>query len=218
VGLAISNVERLSYSAENLAAAKATGRTYEYDTNYIYLERAAAVSSEITLDGAYTVSDHGIEYFLTTTVPVYAGVLYGNNLKNKLEVDVLTKSEDLVNNLVTNDSTKALSAAQGYALNSKLAQTVTITPESGVAVLNSSLIQVGGAVVGYLQLRKSSTTTGSWVKLATVSVPPKMDVEFPMINAGDVTFRGAIAIFTTGEVKVYCSGGDTFCCGVSYVV
>ena len=127
VGLAISNVERLSYSAENLAAAKATGRTYEYDTNYIYLERAAAVSSEITLDGAYTVSDHGIEYFLTTTVPVYAVVLYGNNLKNKLEVDVLTKSEDLVNNLTTNDSTKALSAAQGYALNSKIATYTTGT-------------------------------------------------------------------------------------------
>ena len=92
IGLAISNIERLSYSAENLAAAIATGRTYECDTDYIYLERATPVTSEITLDGAYTANDHGIEFFTGSTVPVYTVTLYGMNLKNKLERDVLTVS------------------------------------------------------------------------------------------------------------------------------
>ena len=91
-GLAISNVMRMDYNAENLADAEASGRTYEYDTNYIYLERATAITASIELDGGYTASDHGIEYFTGTTVPVYTAVLYGNNLKNKLERDVLTIS------------------------------------------------------------------------------------------------------------------------------
>ena len=92
-GLAISNIERLAYSAENLAAAVASGRAYECDTNYIYLERASAISTEIEIDGQYTASDHGLEMFTVTQVPVYAIVIYGNNLKNKLERDVLTISQ-----------------------------------------------------------------------------------------------------------------------------
>lgn len=92
-GIAISNVQRLDYDDENLEYAESTGRVYEYDTNYIYLERATAETAIIELDGGYTVSDHGIEYFTGTGVPVYCTVLYGNNLKNKLERDVLTISQ-----------------------------------------------------------------------------------------------------------------------------
>jgi hypothetical protein len=125
-GLAISNVERLAYSAENLAAAIASGRTYEYDTYYIYLERASAVSNPIDLDGQYTVNDHGIEYFTDTDISVYAIVIYGNNLKNKLERDVLTKSQDLVDNLTTDDGTKALSAKQGKSLADQIATCGTV--------------------------------------------------------------------------------------------
>jgi len=122
-GIATSNVQRLAYSAENLATAEASGLAYEYDTNYIYLERATPVEYDLDdydLNGMYSVNDHGLEYFVGSDIAVYAIIIYGNNLKNKLERDVLTKSQDLVNDLVTNDSTKALSAAQGYALNSNL--------------------------------------------------------------------------------------------------
>lgn len=119
-GMAISNVDRLAYSAENLAQAEASGRTYEYDTDYIYLERAVALTNDIDVDGEYAVSDHGLEYFTDTQIAVYAIVIYGNNLKNKLERDVLTKSTDLVNNLTTDDATKALSAAQGKALSEQI--------------------------------------------------------------------------------------------------
>jgi hypothetical protein len=119
-GTAISNVQRLAYSAENLATAQASGRAYEYDTNYIYLERASAITTDIEIDGDYTVSDHGLEYFTGTDIAVYAINIYGNNLKNKLERDVLTKSQDVVNNLTSTATDKALSAAQGKALNDQI--------------------------------------------------------------------------------------------------
>ena len=119
-GMAISNVDRLAYSAENLAQAEASGRTYEYDTDYIFLERAVALTNDIDVDGEYTVCDHGLEYFTDTPIAVYAIMIYGNNLKNKLERDVLTKSTDLVNNLTTDDATKALTAAQGKALSEQI--------------------------------------------------------------------------------------------------
>lgn len=105
-GVATSRVMRLAYNATNLANAKASGREYEYDENYIYLERETPLIYDTswedstggttvtrTLDGAYTSNDHGIEYFTGTAVQVYAETIYGANLKNKLERDVLTISQ-----------------------------------------------------------------------------------------------------------------------------
>ena len=123
-GMAISNVQRLAYSAENLATAEASGLTYECDTDYIYLERATAVTNDIELDGQYTVNDHGLEYFVGSDVAVYAIVIYGNNLKNKLERDVLTKSADVLSvfsTISTSDTDKALSAAAGKELSDQIA-------------------------------------------------------------------------------------------------
>ena len=65
---------------------------YHEDEDYIYLARASAQTSEVTIDGSFTTNDHGIEYFTGITVPIHAEFLYGNNLKNKLEREVLTLS------------------------------------------------------------------------------------------------------------------------------
>lgn len=92
LGQAISRVERLAYSEVNRATAAASGREYEFDEDYIYLARANPIISSITIDGSFTSSDHGIEYFTGADVPVVAELLYGNNLKNKLERNVLTVS------------------------------------------------------------------------------------------------------------------------------
>ena len=137
-GLAISNVQRLTYSAENLATAEASGRTYECDTNYIYLERASAVTNTIDVDGQYNVSDHGLEYFTDTDIAAYAVILYGNNLKNKLERDVVTKSQDVLSNFATitaGDTDKALSAAAGKSLNDHIVNVIsasTTTDANGI--------------------------------------------------------------------------------------
>ena len=114
---AINRIERMAYSAENLALVVESGQAYTYDTNYIYAVRATAASNTIDLDGAYSVSDHGIEYYSGTTVPVITETLYGENLKDKLRTDVVTISGGLVNNLNSTATDKALTAAQGKVLN-----------------------------------------------------------------------------------------------------
>ena len=90
---AINRVQRLAYNSENLANVIAAGVAYDTDTNYIYAELQNPVTSAITVNGDYSVSDHGIEYFTGTTVPVVTEILYGENLKDKLRTDVVTISE-----------------------------------------------------------------------------------------------------------------------------
>ena len=92
LGVATSNVDRMTYTAANLATAKASGRAYEYDTNYIYIVRETPETYSFTLDGAYTAADHGIEFFTGTSVACYANMFYGQNLKDKLRTDVVTIS------------------------------------------------------------------------------------------------------------------------------
>lgn len=93
VGVATSRVERLAYNSTNLASAKASGREFEYDENYIYIEKATADTYDFEVDGDYTAFDHGMEWFTGTDQAVYAETIYGANLKNKLERDVLTISQ-----------------------------------------------------------------------------------------------------------------------------
>lgn len=98
IGVATSRVFRQAYNAINLAAAKASGRAYEYDEDYIYIERETPITYDILIDGDYYAYDHGLEYFTGTDQAVYAQTLYGQNLKNKLERDVLTISQQSLTN------------------------------------------------------------------------------------------------------------------------
>ena len=139
IGQAISRVERLGYSEANRAIAEASGRQYEFDEDYIYLERAEAVANSISVDGGITVDDHGMEFITQTDIPVEVEMLYGMNLKNKLERNVLTISRQslteaqksqvrsslglgsastysAVNNLTTTASGYLLDARQGKTL------------------------------------------------------------------------------------------------------
>ena len=118
---AISRIERMAYTAENLAIAVASGRMYDTDTNYIYLVRATAVETSFSLDGDYTVCDHGLEFFTASTnVPPVTDTLYGENLKDKLRTDVVTISGGLVNDLSSTATNKALTAKQGNVLDGKI--------------------------------------------------------------------------------------------------
>lgn len=93
IGVATSRVVRQAYNSTNLENAKQSGRQYEYDENYIYIERETPVTYSVTIDGGYTANDHGIEFFNGTDQDVYCENVYGANLKNKLERDVLTISQ-----------------------------------------------------------------------------------------------------------------------------
>lgn len=90
---AYNRITRISYSDENLATVIALGVPYDTDTNYIYYELSEPVQFNISLDGTYTVSDHGEEMFIGTIAPVSAVSLYGQDLKGKLRRDVVTISQ-----------------------------------------------------------------------------------------------------------------------------
>ena len=125
-GIATSKVQRISYSAENLATAIASGLAYEYDTDYIYLERATPVEFDMDdydLDGQYLTDDHGIEYFTGTDIAAYAVMVYGNSLKNKLERDVLTISQQTLTSAQQSQVMDNIGVTEEIAaLNSKMAQ------------------------------------------------------------------------------------------------
>ena len=96
-GYAYQWIDVLEYSDENLAVAEASGREYTYDEETILLARATAtvtaLTSTLAINGAYTVNSHGLEMFDGTTIPVGGMTSYGVDLKNKLERDVLTVSQ-----------------------------------------------------------------------------------------------------------------------------
>ena len=96
-GYAYKWIDILEYSAENLAVAESSGRPYTYDEETILLAKASAtvtaLTSTLAISGAYTVNSHGLEMFDGTTVPVGSMTSYGVDLKNKLERDVATLSQ-----------------------------------------------------------------------------------------------------------------------------
>lgn len=132
-------VDRLAYSAENLDVAKATGRDYEYDEDYIYLGRETGTTYDITLDGSFTAYDHGTEYFTDTEVEVEAQTIYGMNLKNKLERDVLTISAQSLTTAQKAQARTNIGAASAAEIGTvPTGQTV----EEQISSLNSNLENV----------------------------------------------------------------------------
>ena len=121
LGTAISRIDRLPYSASNLATVIESGVDYDYDTGWIYFVKEYEDTYSIEVDGSYAAYDKGIEYFDGTQLPVDAQMIYGVNLKNRLERDVVTISSGLANNLTTTESGQALDARQGKVLGDKLA-------------------------------------------------------------------------------------------------
>lgn len=151
---AISRVERMAYNETNLVIAQTSGREYEYDDNYIYLARSTPTVSSISVDGAFSVNDHGIEFFDQSGAPTQAEILYGNNLKNKLERDVLTKSA------------QSLSAAEKAQARSNIG---AITNDDVLCSWGSRQtikeIKNGSTTVAYLYGRINTKAKLGWIHL-----------------------------------------------------
>lgn len=130
-GRAISRIERMLYTAENIASLG--GREYEADSTYVYAVRTAEVINNISLDEKMTVNEHGIEFFRDSAVDVYAEILYGSNLKDKLRRQVVA---------ATPQSFTAGQQAQARS-NIGAASTADITALSG----NIANLQDGLAIV-----------------------------------------------------------------------
>lgn len=144
---AINRVQRLAYTAENLAVVIASGVAYDTDTNYIYAVLESPVSTVITGDSIYTVSDHGIEYFSGTSVPVVAENLYGQNLKDKLRRDVLTISAQTLTSTQKEQVLSNIGAASSEtvtALDAFVNGLLTATVDHTVSNANLNNYKTGG--------------------------------------------------------------------------
>ena len=188
-GLAVSRVERLAYSEENLAQAKASGRAYECDTDYIYLERAAEESHEFSLSGEYEVCDHGIEFFTDTQAAVYAVTLYGNNLKNKLERDVVTISAQTM----------------GSDQKAQVRTNIGAASAADVAALNNNLQKKAWTL-----LKEQTTNARTYDQTVTI------DGKFSDYNELKFVILAVSNSRVIASTDIPCAvfiGGGTYCCG-----
>lgn len=138
VGQVINRVERMAYSEENRATADASGREYIFDEDYIYIAKATPTTTSVSLSGGLTASDHGIEIVSNTSLAVEIQVMYGANLKNKLERDVLMISQQTLTaaqqaqvqaNIGMNTAMKGLNSYTGANLdNAKTPGMYWVTP------------------------------------------------------------------------------------------
>ena len=175
IGLAINRVDRLTYNSENLATAISSGRAYEYDEDYIYLAKASAVSHSVIVDGSYKANDHGLEMFTGTDVAVITQILYGNNLKNKLERDVVQiSSQTLSDSQKTQARTNigAASAADLSALSdqitTKTAGTVTPTQDTDSTKNDTDIYKIYNTVFANLVFYPTATSAG-WLTVGTIT-------------------------------------------------
>ena len=89
-----SRIEKIPYSEEARAEAEDSGRPYDVDVDWIYIVRENPVESALAEGlGKYTVNGHGMELIEGGEIAPEIRIVYSNDLKNKLERDVLTISQ-----------------------------------------------------------------------------------------------------------------------------
>lgn len=195
---AISRIGRMAYSAANLASAIASGRPWEADTDYIYIVKAEETVTAITLDGSYTASDHGNEFFTGTAVAVYLVSIYGNNLKNKLERDVLTISQQTLSsgqktqvqdNIGVTDLISSVNSKIGT-----LANLTTTAKGSAVDAINEVFGKIGDNII--IRTKSSSAQNINGNSMGTFVVDPASITgytriaSFPVANHAYLTVGG----------------------------
>ena len=223
----VNRVERKAYSLSNRAAAEESGLEYEFDEDYIYIaleEPATNSISSLGISNKYTVNDHGTELFTQTTVPVLAHNVYGNNLKNKLEVDVLTISQQT---LTTAQKSQVRSNIGALGPDDSSVTTVSDpvtwgTYSSGDAQYRSVTLKRCGKMRSLsLGFTPNSAATG-WTTIATL----KESADYPAIDeyaAIAVSYAAtpvvkACRVMATGEIQMLSRSADSFGIAVVYFV
>ena len=220
VGKAYSRIQRLEYTDENLASVIASGVAYDTDTSYIYAVRVEPVVYTISLDGQYTVSDHGIEVFLGTAVALTASALYGNDLKGKLRRDVLTISQQTLTaaqKAQVLENIGAGSAEDVAALNSKIATYEQIEYQSLASNYGDVLLsarKIGNLLIATITISFTAPTSTSVViaNMPNGWIPPAVckAIKVDAIKGGVVYYDvNSISINASGEIKQGFSGGIT---------
>ena len=219
---AIVRIERIAFSAEALAEVIAAGRAWDADEDYIYAVYAdddMPDPEDIEVDGSYDADDHGMEWFEDTDVPVYTQIIYGDNLVDKLRTDVLTKSQDLIDNLTTNDGKKALSAKQGKLLKDSLdtASNVSVvsSPVSWTSAVTSGNCEATMYKMGKLRMIVLGiyvkNAISSFTQIGTISSGnrPPLDIVAVATQQGSSQESHAVQIRSNGQIRMSKANAST---------
>lgn len=183
---AVSRIERIAFSAAALETVIASGRAYIYDESWIYAERETEVSYDIALEGGYEANEHGLEILEGTELACTVTALYGPNLKDKLERDVLTLSR------------QELTAEQRAQVQSNL----NVPDASAVALLRDSMTYV---VDGHKSVR--AIPAGAYFQLINSQVTGRIDGAYtaaqaiPANTAIDSSYFGQTAPLAAGALN-----------------
>lgn len=168
---AYSRIQKMEYTDENLASVIASGVAYDTDTSYIYAVREFPVSYDITLSGDYTASDHGEEMFIGSSVPVGGTFLYGNDLKGKLQRDVVTISQQTLTSEQQAQVRTNIGAASASDLSGLVkTESVTFTTNSsGNYTLGSTWAKSSRVILDIIQDRSNNSyyTSAAFFMLGT---------------------------------------------------
>lgn len=200
-GKAYSRITRVEYDADVLADLISQGIPYDTDTGYIYYVLSEPTVFDVVLDGSYTVSDHGIEMFLGTTVALYAASLYGNDLKGKLRRDVLTISEQTLTDPQKAQVLQNIGAANSSWFenflvpeNVTLADNISITANNYGYVSYSIPAKTGYTPIGIVGISlENATSSGTGSSSVSFNIarfnPTENKVTFQYRNNGTATAK-----------------------------
>lgn len=229
---AYSRVEVWEYTEANRAVAAASGKQYEFDEQSIYIERDTVNEYTIDISGEIIVNDHGLEIVTHTDVPVTVEMLYGVNLKNRLEHDVVTKSGDIANNLNTTTEGKALDARQGKVLKDTIDNTQAVSAVSSPITWGTSyaagdaanrdvtMIKCGKVRTLSMYFKPNSATSG-WTTIATIASghrPYTLTTDaYYYAYVADYSSVKRMRVNSSGELQMLARGTDTYYLTMTYL-
>lgn len=204
-----SNIERIANTEQHMEEIIASGRQYIFDVNYIYAVRETPVyyTLSATIDTSFKASDHGLEFILGTSIPAVVTTLYGQNLKDKLRVDVLSLSAQTLTKSQQIQAKKNLGieGATYYTVPSTAWESTT---NDDLSLLNSNILAEFGisseiALTDIPYIAKLPCTD-----FANSSKPI---AEFAKITANNITLRSIVqyVYFTDTHILLYASEQPT---------
>ena len=104
-------IGRVAYTEEARAEAAASGKAWEFDEDWIWIELDEPQTSSFSLTNTYHASEHGIEFFTGTLAPVGTEIAYGASLKDKVRRDMVTLSQQTLTDGQKNQVRENIAAA-----------------------------------------------------------------------------------------------------------
>jgi len=170
----VRRINRLAYSQANLESVIALGTDYTYDTNYIYYVLEEPISGTYTMDNSVTVSSHGLEFFNSAT-EIDCSMIYGQSLKDKLRRNVLTISQQTLDDAQKDQVRENIGASR-----------IIRVPRTGTISLPS------GSATDLVTFSDSRIKSNMYLINAEVGVPSAISGSLSITTSnGSVTVHGS---------------------------